>query len=108
MPENQVILTVGIGMVLANLATIIFTSDYRSTPVEYASKTWYLSDLWKSFTDRAFTFIPLDSLFLLALMITAALWFFLDENRHSESRSARLPRTVRLHCSWASMSTECA
>lgn len=29
LPENQVILTVGIGMVLANLATIFFKSDYR-------------------------------------------------------------------------------
>ena len=36
LPENQVILTVGIGMVLANLATIFFTSNYRSTPVDYA------------------------------------------------------------------------
>ncbi|HXX58818.1 MAG TPA: branched-chain amino acid ABC transporter permease, partial [Thermodesulfovibrionales bacterium] len=42
LPENQVILTVGVGMVLANLATIFFTSDYRSTPVGYATKAWYL------------------------------------------------------------------
>src|SRR5512141_2832449 len=28
LPENQVILTVGIGMVLANLATVFFKSDY--------------------------------------------------------------------------------
>jgi branched-chain amino acid transport system permease protein len=31
LPHNQVILTVGIGLVLQNLATIFFTSDYRST-----------------------------------------------------------------------------
>ncbi|MDP2277583.1 MAG: branched-chain amino acid ABC transporter permease, partial [Nitrospirota bacterium] len=47
-PENQVILTVGIGMVLANLATIIFTSNYKSIPVDYATKAWYLSDIWKA------------------------------------------------------------
>ena len=47
LPENQVILTVGIGMVLANLATIIFQSDYLQTPVSYATKAWYLSDFWK-------------------------------------------------------------
>ena len=38
LPHNQVILTVGIGMVLANLATVFFSSNYRSTPVAYASK----------------------------------------------------------------------
>ena len=38
LPENQVILTVGIGMVLANIATIIFTSDYRQTPVDYSTQ----------------------------------------------------------------------
>ncbi len=48
LPENQVILTVGIGMVLANLATIIFKSDYRQTPVSYGTKAWYLADLWKN------------------------------------------------------------
>jgi len=47
LPENQVILTVGIGMVLANLATIFFTSNYRSTPVDYATKAFYLPAYWK-------------------------------------------------------------
>jgi len=44
LPENQVILTVGIGMVLANLATVCFKSDYRSVPVSYATSALYLSD----------------------------------------------------------------
>ena len=38
----------GIGMVLTNLATLFFTGDYRSTPVSYATKAWYLSDLWQA------------------------------------------------------------
>ncbi len=41
LPENQVLLTVGIGMVLANLALFAFKADYRSVPVSYASKTIY-------------------------------------------------------------------
>ncbi len=48
LPENQVILTVGVGMVLANLATLFFKSDYRSTPVSYATNAFYLSDFWKA------------------------------------------------------------
>ena len=41
LPENQVLLTVGIGLVLSNLALLAFTADYRSVPVSYASKTIY-------------------------------------------------------------------
>jgi branched-chain amino acid transport system permease protein len=41
LPENQVLLTVGIGMVLSNLALLFFSADYRSVPVSYASKTIY-------------------------------------------------------------------
>src|SRR5512135_126601 len=36
LPENQVLLTVGIGLVLSNLALLAFTADYRSVPVSYA------------------------------------------------------------------------
>jgi len=36
LPENQVL-----GLVLANLALLLFTADYRSVPVSYASKTIY-------------------------------------------------------------------
>lgn len=76
-PENQVILTVGIGMVLANIATIIFSSDYKTTPVEYATKAWYLSDYWKTSPIELSLSMPWSVSFCVALLITAALWFFL-------------------------------
>jgi branched-chain amino acid transport system permease protein len=79
LPENQVILTVGIGMVLANLATITFSSDYRSTPVAYATKAWYLSDFWKSAPIELSISFPWSVSFLIALLITAILWFFLTK-----------------------------
>src|SRR5512141_2678416 len=41
LPENQVLLTVGIGLVLSNLALLAFTADSRSVPAPYASKTIY-------------------------------------------------------------------
>jgi branched-chain amino acid transport system permease protein len=41
LPENQVLLTVGLGLILSNLALLLFTADYRSVPVSYASKTLY-------------------------------------------------------------------
>src|SRR5574342_582503 len=78
-PENQVILTVGIGMVLANVATIIFTSDYKQTPVDYATKAWYLSDIWKKAPIELSLSFAWTVSFLFAVAITGALWFFLTK-----------------------------
>ncbi len=85
LPENQVILTVGIGMVLANLATIFFSSDYRSTPVDYATKAWYLSDVWKSSPIELSLSFPWTVSFLFSLVITAGLWFFLTKTDTGKS-----------------------
>lgn len=77
LPENQVILTVGIGMVLTNIITLIFKSDYRSTPVTYATKAWYLKDLWTNFPyDISISYVWAVS-FITAVFITILLWFFL-------------------------------
>ncbi|MDA8079789.1 MAG: branched-chain amino acid ABC transporter permease [Nitrospiraceae bacterium] len=85
LPENQVILTVGIGMVLANLATVFFTSDYRSTPVDYATKAWYLSDFWKGSPIELSLSFPWSISFLIAVAITIALWFFLAKTDTGKS-----------------------
>jgi len=84
-PENQVILTVGIGMVLANIATIIFSSDYKTTPVEYATKAWYLSDYWKESPIELSLSMPWSVSFCVALIITAGLWFFLTKTDTGKS-----------------------
>ncbi|MBI5666353.1 MAG: branched-chain amino acid ABC transporter permease [Nitrospirae bacterium] len=84
-PENQVILTVGIGMVLANIATIIFSSDYKTTPVDYATKAWYLSDYWKASPIELSLSLPWSVSFCVALIITAALWFFLTKTDTGKS-----------------------
>jgi branched-chain amino acid transport system permease protein len=77
LPENQVILTVGIGMVLANVATIIFKSDYRQTPVDYSTKAWYLRDIWKNSPIELSLSMPWSVSFVIAVLITISLWFFL-------------------------------
>jgi branched-chain amino acid transport system permease protein len=84
-PENQVILTVGIGMVLANIATIIFSSDYKTTPVEYATKAWYLSDVWKASPIELSLSMAWSVSFVFALVITALLWFFLAKTDMGKS-----------------------
>jgi branched-chain amino acid transport system permease protein len=85
LPENQVILTVGIGMVLANVATIIFKSDYLQTPVPYATKAWYLSDFWKKAPIELSLSYPWTVSFVIALLITAGLWFFLTHTDTGKS-----------------------
>lgn len=85
LPENQVILTVGIGMVLSNLATIFFTSDYRSTPVEYATKAWYISDFWKGSPVELSISFAWSVSFFFAVLITALLWFFLAKTDMGKS-----------------------
>ena len=85
LPHNQVILTVGIGMVLTNLATVFFTSNYRSTPVSYASKAWYLSDFWKEAPIELSLSAPWSLSFLMAVIFTMALWFFLTRTDTGKS-----------------------
>jgi branched-chain amino acid transport system permease protein len=85
LPENQVILTVGIGMVLANLATIFFTSNYRSTPVDYATKAFYLTDFWKDAPIELSLSMAWSLSFLIAVAITVALWFFLTRTDTGKS-----------------------
>ena len=85
LPENQVILTVGIGMVLANVATIIFKSDYRQTPVDYSTKAWYLSDLWRNTPVDLSLSLPWTVSFVIAVLITAGLWFFLTRTDTGKS-----------------------
>lgn len=79
LPENQVILTVGIGMVLSNVAMMLFTSDYRSTPVDYATTAWYLSDYWKDSPIELSLSLPWTVSFCIAIVITTGLWFFLTK-----------------------------
>lgn len=85
LPHNQVILTVGIGMVLSNLATVFFTSDYRSTPVSYATTAWYLSDIWPDAPIELSLSLPWTVSFVLAVIITALLWFFLSRTDTGKS-----------------------
>jgi branched-chain amino acid transport system permease protein len=77
LPENQVLLTVGIGLVLSNLALLAFTADYRSVPVSYASKTIYWDIRAGGQTiSLSFSWAMLVA-FAIALVLGAALFLFL-------------------------------
>jgi branched-chain amino acid transport system permease protein len=69
LPENQVLMTVGIGMVLAEIARFIFSSDYKTVQTSYSSSVFFLGNI--SFN------VPMVIAFVFALGFTGALFWFL-------------------------------
>ena len=69
LPQNQILLTIGIGLVLSNLAMLLFTSDYRLLSTSYSSSSVPFAGVHLS--------TPLLYCFAITLAITAALYWFL-------------------------------
>jgi branched-chain amino acid transport system permease protein len=69
LPENQVLMTVGIGICMTETMRFIFSSNYQSVRTGYSNKAFYLGDI-------SFNF-PLTVAFLIAIAITVALFLFL-------------------------------
>ena len=69
LPENQVLMTVGIGMVITEIARFIFSSDYKSVKTSYSSTAFFIGNI--SFN------LPMCIAFLFAMAFTAALFWFL-------------------------------
>jgi branched-chain amino acid transport system permease protein len=69
LPENQVLMTVGIGMVLAEIARFIFSSDYKTVKTSYSSSVFFLGNI--SFN------MAMIIAFVFALAFTGALFWFL-------------------------------
>ncbi|MBW1645061.1 MAG: branched-chain amino acid ABC transporter permease [Deltaproteobacteria bacterium] len=69
LPENQVLMTVGIGIVLTEIARFIFTSDYKAVKTPYSSAAFFIGSI--SFS------VPMCIAFLIALLFTAILFWFL-------------------------------
>jgi branched-chain amino acid transport system permease protein len=69
LPENQVLMTVGIGMVLTEIARFIFTSNYQSVKTSYSTATFHVGEI--SFS------VALSTAFLFAILLTVGLFWFL-------------------------------
>src|SRR5438128_7036423 len=69
LPQNQILLTIGSGLVLSNTAMLVFTSDYRILSTSYSSSSVALGVIRLS--------KPLLFCFLITAVITAALYWFL-------------------------------
>ncbi len=69
LPENQVLMTVGIAMVLTEVARFIFTSDYKSVTTSYSNATFFIGEI--SFS------MALTVAFFIAVAFTLAMFWFL-------------------------------
>jgi branched-chain amino acid transport system permease protein len=69
LPENQVLMTVGIGMVLTEIVRFIFSSDYKYITSTYSNQTFFLGNI--SFS------MALTIAFGIAIAFTVAMFFFL-------------------------------
>ncbi|MBF0508998.1 MAG: branched-chain amino acid ABC transporter permease [Deltaproteobacteria bacterium] len=69
LPENQVLMTVGIGMVLTEIIHFIFGSDYKSVQTSYSTSTFFIGEI--SFS------LALTVAFFIALAFTILMFWFL-------------------------------
>lgn len=68
-PENQVLMTVGLAIVLTEIMRFIFHSDYKSVKTSYSSSALYVGAIsWN---------VPMIIAFFIAVALTVGLFFFL-------------------------------
>jgi len=69
LPQNQILLTIGIGLILSNTMMLLFTSDYRIISTTYSSGSFQLGGISVS--------TPLLLSFVITAAVTAVLYWFL-------------------------------
>jgi branched-chain amino acid transport system permease protein len=69
LPQNQILLTIGIGLILSNTMMLLFTSDYRIISTRYSSGSFRIGEISVS--------VPLLLSFVITAAVTAALYWFL-------------------------------
>jgi branched-chain amino acid transport system permease protein len=85
LPQNQILLTIGIGLILSNTMMLLFTSDYRIISTTYSSGSFRLGEISVS--------TPLLLSFAITAAITAVLyWFLLKTNTGQAIRATAQDR----------------
>jgi branched-chain amino acid transport system permease protein len=69
LPQNQILLTIGLGLIMSNTMLLAFTSDYKILSTSYSSSSIHLAGISIS--------SPLALSFAITAVITAALYWFL-------------------------------
>lgn len=85
LPQNQILLTIGLGLIMSNTTMLIYTSDYKILSTKYSSSS--LTVLGISISE------PLAISFLITAAITALLyWFFLKTDTGQAIRATAQDR----------------
>jgi len=69
LPQNQILLTIGLGLIMSNTAMLAFTSDYKILTTSYSSSSFNIAGI--SISE------PLLISFLITAVITVGLYWFL-------------------------------
>ncbi len=69
LPQNQILLTIGLGLIMSNTTMLALTSDYKILSTSYSSASATIAGISVS--------IPLAMSFVVTALITAALYWFL-------------------------------
>jgi branched-chain amino acid transport system permease protein len=69
LPQNQILLTIGLGLIMSNSVMLAFTSDYKILSTKYSSSSVHLGGISIS--------LPLLISFAITAVITVALYWFL-------------------------------
>jgi len=69
LPQNQILLTIGLGLIMSNTIMLAFTSDYKILSTKYSSSSMHVGGISIS--------SPLVISFAITAAITAALYWFL-------------------------------
>lgn len=69
LPQNQILLTIGLGLIMSNTTMLAFTSDYKILTTDYSSSSVSIAGISIS--------TPLAISFLITAVITALLYWFL-------------------------------
>ena len=69
LPQNQILLTIGLGLIMSNTIMLAFTSDYKILSTKYSSSSMHVGGISIS--------SPLLISFAITAAITAALYWFL-------------------------------
>lgn len=69
LPQNQILLTIGLGLIMSNTMMFIYTSDYKILTTSYSSSSFSLGEISLSY--------PLVISFLITVAITLFLYWFL-------------------------------
>jgi branched-chain amino acid transport system permease protein len=85
LPQNQILLTIGLGLIMSNTVMLAFTSDYKILTTTYSSSSVKVSGISIS--------SPLVISFVITLVIIAALsWFLLKTNTGQAIRATAQDR----------------